>query len=151
MPDTIPPPSARRPEEVLELVSLALSDGDFEAALAQYERGALLRPWARETDGDGVGDMLLRLMELRLPLSARVRAVLPARDLALVLGERQMAGRGPDGRPVQLSGLGSTVVRRQPDGSWRIVADAWCLHGPGPATEATDFEPAAGAWQLNPS
>ncbi len=133
MPDTIPPPSARRPEEVLELVSLALSDGDFEAALAQYERGALLRPWARETsrDGDGVGDMLLCLMELRLPLSARVRAVLPARGLVLVLGERQMAGRGPDGQRVQLSGLGSTVVRQQPDGSWQIVADAWCLDGPG--------------------
>lgn len=137
MPDTIPPPSARRPEEVLELVSLALSDGDFEAALAQYERGALLRPWAREAsrDGDSVGDMLLCLMELRLPLSARVRAVLPARGLALVLGERQMAGRGPDGQRVQLSGLGSTVVRQQPDGSWRIVADAWCLDGPGAATE----------------
>ena len=137
MPDTIPPPSARRPEEVLELVSLALSDGDFEAALAQYERGALLRPWAREAsrDGDSVGDMLLRLMELRLPLSARVRAVLPASGLALVLGERRMAGRGPDGQRVQLSGLGSTVVRQQLDGSWRIVADAWCLDGPGATTE----------------
>jgi hypothetical protein len=133
--DPIPPPAARGPEEVLELVSLALSDGDVEAALAQYERGALLRPWARAaaSDGDSVGEILLCLMDLRLPLSARVRAVLPARGLALVLGERHMAGRGPDGRQVQLSGLGSTVVRQQPDGAWRIVADAWCLDGPGAA------------------
>jgi hypothetical protein len=133
--DAIPPPTARRPEEVLELVSLALSDGDFEAALAQYERGALLRPWARETtgDGDSVGDILLCLMELRLPLSARVSGVLPASGLALVLGERQMAGQRPGGQRIQLSGLGSTVVRQQPDGAWRIVADAWCLDGPGAA------------------
>lgn len=139
MSDPIPPPTARRPEEVLELVSLALSDGDLEAALAQYERGALLKPWARESasdgdgDGDSVGEILLCLMELRLPLSARVRDVLPARGLALVLAERHMAGTGPAGQRIQLSGLGSTVVRQQPDGVWRIVADAWCLDGPGSA------------------
>jgi ketosteroid isomerase-like protein len=133
--DPIPPPTARRPEEVLELVSQALSDGDLEAALAQYELGALLRPWAREaaSDGETVGDTLLCLMELRLPLSASVRAVLPASGLALVLGERHMVGRGPDGQRVQLRGLGSTVVRQQPGGAWRIVADAWCLDGLGAA------------------
>ena len=133
MPDPIPPPAARRPHEVLELVSLALSDGDLEAALAQYEPGAPLQPWVREAASDGVSEILLGLMELRLPLSASVRAVLPARGLALVLGERHMAGRGPNGQEIQLSGLGSTVVRRQPGGAWRIVADAWCLEGPGAA------------------
>jgi ketosteroid isomerase-like protein len=135
--DLIAPPAARRPEEALELMSLALSDGDLEAALAQYEQGALLRPWARGVASDGahVGDVLLDLMELRLPLSARVRAVLPAPGLALVLGERHMAGPGPDDQRIQLSGLGSTVVRQQPDGTWRIVADAWCLQGSGPAVD----------------
>jgi ketosteroid isomerase-like protein len=133
--DPIPPPVARRPEEVLELVSQALSDGDLEAVLAQYEHGALLRPWAEKSasDGDSVGDILQNLMELRLPLSATVRAVLPAVGLALVLGERHMAGRGPDGLRVQLTGLSSTVVRERPDGTWRIVVDAWGLDGPGAA------------------
>ncbi len=144
MSDPIPPPTARQPEEVLELVSLALSDGDLEAALAQYERGALLRPWVRQaaSDGNSIGDILLCLMELRLPLSARVRAVLPTCGLALVLGERHMAGAGPDGQPIQLSGIGSTIVRQQPDGAWRIAADAWCLDGPGLPPGATDSESA---------
>ena len=53
-------------------------------------------------------------------------------DLALVLGEREIAGTGPASEPIRLSGLGSSVVRRQPDGTWRIVADAWCLGEPGP-------------------
>ena len=43
--DPIKPPAARRPEEALELVSQALSDGDLEAALAQYEKSALLACW----------------------------------------------------------------------------------------------------------
>lgn len=133
MSDPIPPPVARRPAEVLELVSHALSDGDLEAVLAQYEHGALVRPWAEKSasDGDSAGDILRSLMDLRLPLSVTVRAVLPARGLALVLAERHMAGRGPDGQRIQLTGLGSTVVRESPDGTWRIVVDAWALDGPG--------------------
>ena len=137
MSDPISPPAARRPEEALELVSAALSDGDLEAALAQYERGAILLPWAAgaRREGDSLRDTLARLMDLRLPLSATVHAVLATGDLALVLGERQItgtsAGAGPE--PVRLTGLGSTVLRRQPDGTWCIVADAWRLGAAGPA------------------
>jgi ketosteroid isomerase-like protein len=70
-------------------------------------------------------------MALRLPLTATVHAVLACGDLALVLGEREIAGTGPAGERVRLSGLGSSVVRRQPDGTWCIVAEAWCLGEPG--------------------
>jgi ketosteroid isomerase-like protein len=130
--DPIGPPAAHRPGEALELVSMALSDGDLEAALAQYEAAAVLRPWASGPDPAGsVRDLLTTLMAVRLPLPVSVQSVLPAGELALVLGERRMSGRAPDGRPVALRGLGSTVVRRQPGGAWRIVADAWRLDGPG--------------------
>jgi len=132
--DPISPPAARRPEETVELVSAALSDGDLEAVLAQYERGAVLQPWAA---GAGLGGMSLRdtmadLMALRLPLSVTVHTVLASGDLALVLGEREIAGTGPASERVRLSGLGSSMVRRQPDGTWCIVAEAWCLGEPGP-------------------
>lgn len=133
MPDPISPPAARRPEEVLELVSLALSDGDLEAALAQYEHGAVFQPWADGAgrNGDSLRDSLASLMGLRLPLSATVQAVLACGDLALILGQREIAGTGPECTRVDFSGLGSTVVRRQPDGTWCIVAEAWRLAGPG--------------------
>lgn len=128
MSDPIAPPVARRPEEAPELVSLAVSDGDLGAALAQYEGGAPLRPWARgSANGVSVHDTVLRIMDLRLPLTIRVLAVLPAAGLTLVLCERRIGGAGPDGQPVRLSGLGCTVVRSQPDGTWRIAADAWCF------------------------
>ena len=131
MSDPISPPAANRPEEVLELVSLALSDGDLEAALAQYEHGAILRPWAAgpEPGDDSLRDTLAFLMELRLPLWATVHAVIPVGDLALVLGGREISGTGPGSEKIQLSGLGATMVRRQPDGTWCIVAEAWCLAG----------------------
>jgi hypothetical protein len=68
----------------VELVAQAVSGGDLETAPAQYEAGAVLRPWARDPGGDTdcVAGALIRLMNLRLPLSARIRAVVPGDGLA---------------------------------------------------------------------
>jgi ketosteroid isomerase-like protein len=140
--DPIRPPVASRPEEALELVSQALSDGDLEAALAQYEKGALLAYWPRgdepqsppgtprrASNGDGdVREALTSFMALRLPLRVRIVTVLEGVELALVICERRVAGTGPDGEQVRLTGHGCAVLRPQPDGAWRIAADAW--HAP---------------------
>jgi hypothetical protein len=138
--DPIEPAAARRPEEALELVSQALSDGDLEAALAQYEKGALLAywpcwprgdepqspPWTSGPAADGdVRQALTSVMALRLPLYVRIATVLESPELALVICERRVTGTGPDGEQVQLSGHGCAVLRPQPDGAWRIAADAW--------------------------
>ena len=125
MSDPIKPPAARRPEEALELVSQALSDGDLEAALAQYEKTALLAYWPSVMDDTDLREVLTVLMALRLPLSVRVVLVLESPELALVVCERRVAGTGPDGEPVRLAGHGCAMLRPQPDGSWRIVADMW--------------------------
>ena len=69
-------------------------------------------------------------MALRLPISVRVPAVLEGPGAALVVRERRVAGTGPDGEPVRLDGRGCAVLRPQPDGTWRIAADAWHT-GPG--------------------
>lgn len=124
MSDLIGPPVARRPGEALELVSQALSDGDLEAALAQYETSALLACWPGGGDGD-VRTTLTCMAALRLPLSVRIATVLERPGLALVICERRVAGTGPDGEQVRLSGHGCAVLRAQPDGGWRIAADAW--------------------------
>lgn len=131
MSDPIAPPAARWPSEAPELVSLAVSNGDLGAAVAQYEHGAALRPWAYDgadgADGGTIHAMMTTIMHLRLPLDTRLLAVLPADGLTMLVCERRIEGAGPDGKPVRLRGVGCTVVRTQPDGAWRIAADAWCL------------------------
>ena len=134
MSDPIAPPAARWPLEAAELVALAVSDGDLGAAIAQYEPGASLRPWADDGGDGGTGGRTVRetmatIMRLRLPLDTRLVAVLPADGLVMLVCERRIDGAGPDGQRVRLRGTGCTVVRPQPDGSWRIAADAWRLSG----------------------
>jgi len=125
--DPIPPPAARRPQEALELASQALSDGDLEAALAQYEPGAQLVTWRPDCPPDEVRSALTCFMALRLPLAVQIGTVLRAPGLALVTCERHTAGTGPDGEEIKYRGHGCAVVRAQPDGTWRIAADAWHL------------------------
>ena len=52
MRDLIPPVVARYPAEAAELVCVAVSDGDLEAALAQYEPAAAARLWQDFPAGD---------------------------------------------------------------------------------------------------
>jgi hypothetical protein len=126
--DPISPPAARWPSQAAEFVSLAVSDGDLGAAVAQYEPAAALRPWADERAGCGsLEQTLSEIMALRLPLDTRLVAVLPADGLTMLVCERRIDGVGPDGVLVGLRGVGCTVVRPQGDGSWRIAVDAWRL------------------------
>jgi ketosteroid isomerase-like protein len=125
--DPIAPPAARWPSEVPELISLAVSDGDLGAAVAQYEHGAVLRPWADDRAHGTVHQNMTKIMHLRLPLDTRLLAELRADGLTMLVCERRIEGAGPDGKPVRLSGIGCTVVRAQADGAWRIAADAWWL------------------------
>jgi ketosteroid isomerase-like protein len=56
-------------------------------------------------------------------LDLKVTRNLQASDLALVITTWSFAGTGPDGKPVKLAAKSADVLRRQADGSWRIVID----------------------------
>jgi ketosteroid isomerase-like protein len=148
MPDPIPPPAAARPEEALELAAQALSDGDLEAAFAQYEPGARLLTWQPGPD-EGVRGALTCFMSLRLPLAVRIDTVLRAGGVALVSCARHTTGTGPDGEDVEYRGLGAAVVRAQPDGTWLIAADVWALDGgTAPLDLGTPDHPAPRATEI---
>lgn len=47
-----------------------------------------------------------------------------ANDIALIFSDWSLTMTGPDGQPSELKGQTSDVLRRQPDGNWRIVIDS---------------------------
>ena len=126
-PDLIEPPAASQPLQALLLACAALTAGDLEAAVALYEPEAVLSwgPGRAAVGQAAIRRVLDEVMAMRLPLRARADNVLPAGDLALLTGERSMRGTGPDGVTIALAGPATLVVRRQPDGTWLIVADEW--------------------------
>jgi ketosteroid isomerase-like protein len=56
-------------------------------------------------------------------LNLRVKRVLKANDLALVITEWSFSGTGPDRKPVNMAAKSADVLRQQPDGTWRFVID----------------------------
>jgi len=52
-----------------------------------------------------------------------VRHVTRSGDIALLRSQWRITGTGRDGGPIELAHHGIEVVRRQPDGSWRMVID----------------------------
>src|SRR3712207_6758364 len=64
-----------------------------------------------------------QLLALRPRFELRVAQVLVAGDLALLLSPWSMTGTRPDGAVLELRGITSDVVRRQPDGAWQFIID----------------------------
>ena len=121
---------AHRPEDVHRLWTQAFDQGDVDAVMALYEPGATLvaQPGEEPVRGtEAIREALNGLLsmfagepkfELRFG-----KAFEGGDDLALLLSRWTMTGSGQDGDPLELSGQTADVVRRQPDGSWRIAID----------------------------
>jgi ketosteroid isomerase-like protein len=61
---------------------------------------------------------------MRGKLESKVKKVLQASDLALVISKWSFRGTGPDGKPISLTGKATDVLRQQQsDGTWRILID----------------------------
>jgi hypothetical protein len=139
MRDPIAPPAARRPDEALDLVCQAFSDGDLDAALAQYEDSAQLQAFDQQVSDPQA--VLADLMALRLPLTVRVYDVLQVSGLTVFTCERSIIGIGPDCEPVLLRGFGFAAIRPQPDGTWRIAVDSWHLAPESDTDDDTGSDP----------
>ena len=118
--------SARTPEEVPRLWAETFSAGDLDALVALYEEhDAMLVPQPGEavTGIDGIREALSAFLSLQPTFNLEVRKVLQTGDIALSFADWTLSGTGPDGEAIEMAAQTSDVLRRQPDGSWRIVID----------------------------
>ncbi|HEY7621096.1 MAG TPA: nuclear transport factor 2 family protein [Solirubrobacteraceae bacterium] len=116
---------ARRPEEIHALIAAAISDGDADAFTALHEPTATIvvpPDGRRVTGGAAIRDAIDSVLALRPVLRIEVVDTIQADGLALSHGRWTLAG-SDGGELIEISGLGTMVSRRQPDGSWRIVLD----------------------------
>ena len=124
---------AETPQAAIELFAAAMSSGDLDGALSLYEPTATFapQPGASVTGLPAIREALQGFLALQATLSGRVRKMLEANGVALVVKEWTLAGKEPDGGEIAMSGVSADVLRRQADGRWLIlVDDPWGAHAP---------------------
>lgn len=113
------------PEQVLNTVVKGINSGNLESLMALYEAEACFatQPGQLAKNPESIRDSLRNFIDLKGKLDLKVKRVLQASDLALVITEWSVSGTGTDGKPVNLSANSADVLRRQSDGTWRFVID----------------------------
>jgi uncharacterized protein (TIGR02246 family) len=118
--------TAITPAEVITAFSAAMQAGRVDDALALYEPDAVFIPEPAGPPVSGreaIRAALAQFAALRPTLTADVRKVVQAGDIATVLNTWQLRGTAPDGTPVQMRGTSADVMRRRADGGWGILID----------------------------
>ena len=117
---------AHSPEEIHALLGAAFSARDVDAVAELYEEDATLivPPDGRQVRGKAeIRDAAAATFALHATADFRVVGKLQRDGLALTHGRWRLDGRDPGGARVELSGRGTMVSRRQPDGRWLIAVD----------------------------
>ena len=116
---------ARSPEEIHASLAATFNERDLDAYARHYEENAamILPPEGNRASGrDAIRAAVEATFELRPSLQIEVVETLQADGLALTHARWSLTGTDA-GERVGLSGRGTLVSRRQPDGSWRIVLE----------------------------
>ena len=117
---------ARTPEALHAIVEDAFNRGDLDAYIDVHDDDAALvvPPDGRTVHGrDDIRAALAPMFALQPQMTMVVVGKLETPELALTHGRWLLVITDDDGRRRQLSGRGTMVSRRRPDGTWRIVID----------------------------
>jgi uncharacterized protein (TIGR02246 family) len=114
------------PEGFLSSFVEEFNAGDVNSLLTFYETDActVSKPGQVVKGQENIRQSLQSFIDMRGKLESKVKKVLQASDLALVISEWSFRGTGPDGKPVNIAGKATDVLRQQQsDGTWRILID----------------------------
>ena len=118
------------PEDLLNLQVEEFNKGNVSFLMTLYENDACFasEPGQVVKDLESIRQSLQRFIDMRAKLEARVKRVLQAGDLALLITEWSMNGTESDGKLINLTGRGTVVLRQQKQQhsdriAWRIVIE----------------------------
>jgi uncharacterized protein (TIGR02246 family) len=115
--------SPHQPEDWPGLFEQHLNAGDLGAVVALYEPGAsfVLRSGDTIVGRDGIRQMLAGLIRTKTRLHGRVIKAVTVGDVALLYTDFQGTTVGPSGKTVEIRHKAIEVLRRQPDGTWKLI------------------------------
>jgi uncharacterized protein (TIGR02246 family) len=113
------------PEEVLCSVTECINSGNLDSLMMLYESDACFasQPGQFIKGRDSIRQSIQGFVDMKGKLESKVKRVLRAADLALVISEWSFNGTGPEGNPVNIASTATDVLHQQPDGTWRVIID----------------------------
>ena len=112
------------PQAATESFLKAFNSGDIEAILSHYAPGGVFVNQDGSTvQGQALREALAGFLAMKPQIQTHKAATITAGDTAANMGKWTLKGTGPDGSEVVMDGKGFDVMRRQSDGSWKMVID----------------------------
>ena len=118
-------PKIMTPGGVLSSVVEGINTGDLNFLMTLYEANACFasQPGQLAKSPDGIHQSPHSFIDLKGKLDLKVKRVLQASNLALVITEWSFSGTGSDGNHVNMTAKSADVLRQQSDGSLQFVID----------------------------
>lgn len=115
----------RTPQDCIALFGRHVAARDLPALMSLYEPDAVFvpAPGVVHTGHAAIAAALGQMLALEPQMQAEVVAVHQAGAIALVVVDWRLRGTAPDGTAVEQAGRSADVMRRQSDGTWRVLID----------------------------
>jgi uncharacterized protein (TIGR02246 family) len=115
----------KAPADLLYLQVEEFNRGNVSFLMTLYEKDACFASNSGQVvQGlESIRRSLQGFIDMKVKLEARVRRVIQAGNLALLTTEWSIVGTEPDGKPINLTGRGTVVLRSQSDGGWLMVIE----------------------------
>ncbi|WCL55593.1 YybH family protein [Gimibacter soli] len=112
-------------QNTIEGMTSAFEKNDIDAVMATYEPGAaiLFEPGQPVTDVQQARQMFDGMAAAKPTFTYSGHEVVVSGDTAIHIAPWQMTAHMPDGQEIKQAGLSIAVLRRQADGSWKMVID----------------------------
>ena len=115
----------KAPADLLYLQVEEFNRGNVSFLMTLYEKDACFasNPGQVVQGLESIRRSLQGFIDMKVKLEAKVRRVIQAGNLALLTTEWSFVGTEPDGKPINLTGRGTVVLRSQSDGTWLMVIE----------------------------
>ncbi len=110
----------------IEAMTSAFQSKDITKVMESYEPGAtvVFEPDAPVDDAAQLQQMFAAVSEINPEFRyENGHEVIVAGDVALHIAPWEMSAKAPDGQNIEQSGLSVALLRKQSDGSWKMVID----------------------------
>jgi uncharacterized protein (TIGR02246 family) len=128
---------AQSPDDIHRLFAAGLNAGNVDAVVDLFEEHAILvsDPNRIVRGRDAIREGLVNFLTIGPKLTLNASRVVRNGDIALLYSDWTIKGLHPDGQAFSTEIRPTHVVRRQADGTWRIVIDDPSANEPAEVTD----------------